>query len=281
MKAALWGHFAPQPRVVKVNAGVDPFEKIQHDLASQGVDPLLIQEFIADVRASGFTSDFSNPEACSRLVSLLVPHLHVGGPLRLRRDRAHVVVVMGATGVGKSTTVAKIAAISSLKEGHTVALISTDTYRVAAPEQLRRFGRLLSLPVGVARTLDELTSLVALHHNRDLILVDTAGQNPHDPEAMARLAHSVQMLGSPTRLLVMTATTSPAEMQEHLRRFEVVGFDGLVISKVDEGVGRGACWNGPRWSGRPLRYVTTGQQVPDDIGVPTAEELARQLLGLG
>lgn len=268
---------APPAFVPRVTP-VDPFMPLVSQLQGQGVDPLLLQAYVAEVRAANLDSPSESAQR-EELVRLLVGHLHVGGPLRLRRDRAQVVVMVGPTGVGKSTTVAKIAAISSLKEGHTVALISTDTYRVAAPEQLRRFGRLLSLPVGVARTHEELRSLVQLHQHRDLILVDTAGQNPHDVEGMARLALMLQDLGQPTRLLVVSATTSPAEMYEHLRRFESVGFEGVVISKVDEGVGRGACWNVPCWSGRPLRYITHGQHVPDDIGVPTAEELARQLLG--
>jgi flagellar biosynthesis protein FlhF len=185
-----------------------------------------------------------------------------------------VVALVGATGVGKTTTIAKLAARYALKYGsERVAMITTDGYRIAAHEQLRTYGRILDIPVRIANTHDELVEALQLFADRDLVLVDTAGMSQRD----IRLSQQFQMIKDSTpsikTYLVLSATTHRAGMREIAKAFGEVNLDGCIITKLDETTSMGGALSTVMEHSIPVSYVSDGQRVPEDIHIARGHSL--------
>lgn len=192
-----------------------------------------------------------------------------------------VVMLVGPTGAGKTTTVAKLAANFALVAGWQVALVTADTYRIGAIQQLRTYAELIGVPLEVARDGEELRQLVRVTTGQ-LLLVDTAGHSPHDRERMARLRELCRSLPDGAEvMLVLPATLRQADLAEMVATYRQLPIGSVCITKLDETRRRGPLVNAPCWLGRPLRFVTTGQSVPDDIEAVEGASLARWLLGEG
>jgi flagellar biosynthesis protein FlhF len=182
--------------------------------------------------------------------------------------------------VGKSTTLAKLASLAAYKDHHSVGLITTDTYRVAAVEQLKVYARLLKLPLQVVSNRKEMQTALRAFANRDLVLIDTAGQSPND---RSRLREIEDLLKGGKKIhpyLVLSATTKHSDTKDILRRFEPVGYKKLILTKLDESRSHGILLNAPHWSGCPITYLGVGQDVPGDIEVATRERVADLVLNL-
>jgi len=190
-----------------------------------------------------------------------------------------IVPLVGPTGVGKTTTIAKLAANFSMLAKRSVGLVTVDTYRIAAVEQLRAYANIMGVDLLVAYTPDELRRAVATLEDRDLILIDTAGRSQHHAMHMAELRAFLEVLPSPQVHLVISATTRRQDMAEIVERFRGTAFQRLIITKLDETRAYGSLYSAPRLAGKPLAYLTTGQSVPDDIEVADAQQVARLILG--
>ncbi len=188
-----------------------------------------------------------------------------------------VVALVGPTGVGKTTTIAKLAAKFILKHGsRQVALITTDNYRIAAHEQLNTYGRILDVPVRTAANADELRSLINTFCDKKLILIDTAGMGPRDMRLAAQLM-TLQKNDIPVRsYLVMSATTQYKAMLDIIKAFQVFEPVACILTKMDEAVAKGAAVSALIEQQLPLAFMTDGQQVPEDIHVPRAQALINQ-----
>jgi flagellar biosynthesis protein FlhF len=188
-----------------------------------------------------------------------------------------VVALVGPTGVGKTTTIAKLAAKFILKYGpRQVALITTDNYRIAAHEQLNTYGRILDVPVRTASTAEELRSMINQFSDKRLILIDTAGMGPRD----MRIAEQLQTLQKNdipvTTYLVMAATTQYKTMQEIIKAFQIIEPTACILTKMDEAASIGSAISALIEQQLPLSFITDGQQVPEDIHVPKAQALINQ-----
>ena len=190
-----------------------------------------------------------------------------------------VAPLVGPTGVGKTTTIAKLAANFAMLDKRSVGLVTVDTYRIAAVEQLRAYANIMGIDLAVAYTPDELRRAVDAMADRDLILIDTAGRSQHHAMHMAELRAFLEALEEPEVHLVVSATTRLVDMQHIVERFRATGFRRLIVTKLDETRAYGSLYMLPRWAGVPLAYLTTGQSVPDDIEVAEAEQVARLILG--
>lgn len=189
-------------------------------------------------------------------------------------DRGGVVALVGATGVGKTTTIAKLAARYALKHGsNRVAMVTTDGYRIAAHEQLCTYGRILDIPVRIANTHDELVEALKLLSDRDLVLVDTAGMSQRD----IRLSQQFQMIKGSTpgiqTYLVLSATTHRAGLREIAKAFGDVSLDGCIITKLDETTSLGGALSAVMEHSIPVSYVSDGQRVPEDIHIARGHSL--------
>jgi flagellar biosynthesis GTPase FlhF len=190
-----------------------------------------------------------------------------------------VMALVGPTGVGKTTTMAKIAS-QAMKRGLRVGLINLDYVKASAFEQLATFARVLNLPFRSAHSVDDLSFAIRDFSTLDLILVDTTGRSQRDPESLKEIHSMLATVPSMRTLLVLSATTRDAEMYDMASRFAVFRPQGLVFSKLDETTLYGAIYNVPQKVRLPLLYFTTGQKVPDDIEQASSERVVSLVMDL-
>ncbi len=189
------------------------------------------------------------------------------------------IALIGSTGVGKTSTVAKLAAEAKLRQGLRVGMMTLDTYRIAAIEQLRIYAEMIDLPMSVAETPERVPSAIDELGEVDLIVIDTAGRNPRDQSKIEELGTLLHAARPDEIHLTLSATIGERSLITAVERFELVGFDRLIITKLDEGVGSvGALLSVVARAARPISYLTNGQRVPDDIEPADALRLARLLL---
>lgn len=194
-------------------------------------------------------------------------------------EKGGIVALVGPTGVGKTTSIAKLAAKYRMQHGpRQVALITTDNYRIAAHEQLNTYGRLLDIPVRVASHPDELDGLLDSFNEKRLVLIDTVGMSQRDMRVAENLA---RLSDSGTRIqtyLVMSATTQYRAMLEIVEAFRVCDPEACIMTKLDEAATLGPAFSTLIESDLPLAFIGDGQQVPEDLHRPYGPRLAHQYL---
>ncbi len=189
-----------------------------------------------------------------------------------------VIALIGPTGVGKTTTIAKLAANIKLRQGRKVGLITIDTYRIAAVEQLRTYAQIINIPLKVVTDPDELTAAIAEMADMDAILIDTAGRSPNDTGRLTELRRFLEAASADEVHLVLSATANTRHVEIAAERFGPVGVDRLILTKLDEAVSFGMILSIVRRMNAALSFVTTGQDVPDDIEVSEGKRLAGLIL---
>lgn len=194
------------------------------------------------------------------------------------RDKHTVAAFVGPTGVGKTTTLAKIAAHASLNQGMKVALVAADTYRISGVHQVQTYAELLGLPVAVARNRAELQQACRRFSDKDLVLVDTTGRNPWSRDGLAK---TDELLGGSTleRHLCVAASTPGGDMARIVDRYSTSGIRSLVITKMDEARTVGGVLSSVWDNDFQIAHVTTGQSVPGDIERPDPARLCQAVLG--
>jgi flagellar biosynthesis protein FlhF len=221
-------------------------------------------------------TDFVRDKLAEQVERLLT----IAGPIaRTRAGAPHVVALIGPTGVGKTTTIAKLAANLILKEKHSVGLITIDTYRIAAIDQLKRYADIIGAPLRVVANPDEIAGAVAAMRDREFVLIDTAGRSPSDTLKLSELRNFIQVAGADEVHAVLSATSSQPCIEHALERFGQVRIDRIIFTKLDETEHVGVLLNVLHKVNKPLSYVTTGQDVPDDIEVARGRRLAQLILG--
>lgn len=194
--------------------------------------------------------------------------------------RARVLALTGPTGVGKTTTVAKLAAAAALVERKTVALICLDHYRIGASEQLARYADLIGVQMECATDEISLERALGKLHRADLVLVDTAGRSPRDTADIQTLADTLARCGEPVEVtMCVTAAMREAELCATLSRHAVLSPSRLIVTKVDEAIHCGGVVAAYVHSGLPLSHFTTGQRVPEDIEMASPNTLSALLCG--
>ncbi|MBM64894.1 MAG: flagellar biosynthesis protein FlhF [Myxococcales bacterium] len=243
-------------------------------LTYNGVEDVLAEDMVRSLE--GFEAD-DHQGLRRALARDLLQRIQLAPPLS-RRPGKRVVAFLGPTGVGKTTTIAKIAADATIRFGRKVGLITLDTYRIAAVEQLAAYSEIMGLELKVARSVEELRKAIAALASCDLILIDSAGRNPKDERALTELGDLLDGHRATDRVLCLAAGTNPRTLAEITRAFSPLNYRELVITKMDECVGHGSILNAHLRTDRPLTYFTTGQRVPEDIEPATAERLVRLIL---
>ncbi|MFH1860287.1 MAG: hypothetical protein ABH870_04665, partial [bacterium] len=205
--------------------------------------------------------------------------IRTAGPIQLVSGVPRVVILIGTTGVGKTTTIAKLAADFAFDKNKKVVLITVDTYRIAAVEQLRAYADILSIPLEVAFSHGEFREAMIAYANYDLILVDTAGRSQKNSLQMAELKSFIDAAGYKMDVnLLLSATTKYREMMDIIENFKKINFHKIIFTKLDETVGVGTIVNILSQIPQGVSYVTAGQNVPEDIEVADANKLAKMII---
>ncbi|VAX41596.1 Flagellar biosynthesis protein FlhF, partial [hydrothermal vent metagenome] len=199
-------------------------------------------------------------------------------PTRTQADRPTVVALIGPTGVGKTTTVAKLAATYKLRHGRKVGLVTADTYRIAAVEQLRTYADIVGLPLKVALSPQDMTAAIEALSDCDIVMVDTAGRSQHDAARLDELGEFLDAARPDTTHLVLSLAAAESVIYAATERFGALNPGNLILSKLDEAVDFGVIANIAARVGVPISHITTGQEVPDHIEPANADRLARFVL---
>ncbi len=209
----------------------------------------------------------------------LVESLPTSGPIMpTKTGEPYIAALIGPTGVGKTTTIAKLAANFSLREHKKVGLITLDTYRIAAVEQLRTYAQIIDVPLKVAMSPEEYQDAVLAMSDRDVILVDSAGRSQRDAIKIQELKGFFALAAPHETHLVLSSASNERVISQAIDRFSDVGFDRVIFTKMDEAVGFGVILGALQKVKAKLSYFTTGQDVPSDIEVGEANTLARLIL---
>ena len=189
------------------------------------------------------------------------------------------VALVGPTGVGKTTTIAKLAGRLALVEKKKVGLITIDTYRIGAIEQLKTYAEIMNIPFKVVITIKEMEEAIESMSDCDVILIDTTGRSSKNTMQISELRAFIEKADPDFVNLVVSATTKNKDIKNILNGYSDLGYDSIIITKLDETTVYGSIYNIAKRSNKPISFVTVGQNVPDDIKIPEKEELARFILG--
>lgn len=189
------------------------------------------------------------------------------------------VVLVGPTGVGKTTTIAKLAGRLALIEKKKVGLITIDTYRIGAVDQLKTYAEIMNLPFKVVNTIKEMEESVESLSYCDVILIDTTGRSSKNTMQLSELRVYVQNAKPDHTALVLSGTTKNRDIDTILNGYEELRYDKIIITKLDETTVYGGIFNIINKANKPVSFITTGQNVPDDIKIPTKERLIKLILG--
>lgn len=251
---------------------------IRDALRRQDVREDLCEDLAGKVPIADANLDSLDPRAKDVLAGYLAQVMKFTDGLKQNPHGARVVAFIGTTGVGKTTTLAKVAAHFVLEQNLKGALITADTYRISAVEQLKKYAEILGLPVEVVYSSADLRKAITRHRGKDFILVDTAGRSQYNEFQMDELKELLTAYPRMEKHLVVSATTKEQDAAEIMERFSACGPDRIIFTKTDETRTVGMVLNLLAGRELPLSFLSNGQSVPDDIIPATAQRLAELLL---
>lgn len=245
------------------------------------VDDELARELVCRAKQHASKSQLADPRATMALLSAMIEQeVRIAPPIVPAKGCRKVVALVGPTGVGKTTTLAKLAANFRLRDGARIGLVTVDTYRIAAVEQLRTYAEIIDLPMKVVTTPVEMRQAMEELKGMDLVLIDTAGRSPKDEPQIRELKAFLDEAQADEIHLVLSLASSLKTLETVAANFQPIGLTSLVLTKLDEALGAGTLLNVARRLKTPISYLTTGQDVPDDIEPAQKTRMARLILGL-
>ena len=252
-------------------------------LLSQDLSEELADQIVETVRHELNTAELDDEaevrSAVLRQLAAFVPTADTAIAPASPDGRPLTIALIGPTGVGKTTTLAKLAASFKLRHRRRVGMITCDTYRIAAVDQLRTYASIIGLPLEVALTPTEMKQAVHSLGDCDVILIDTAGRGQKDSGKLEELKHCLAAADPHEIHLVLASTASEKVLLQEAEAFAEVGADKVVLTKLDEAVSFGLLINVIQKVGKQLSFITTGQEVPDHIEVGRPQRLAELVLG--
>ncbi len=212
------------------------------------------------------------------LKDLLKSRIVVTGPIK-SGTRKKIVMFIGPTGVGKTTTMAKLGAINSLREGCSVAFVTIDNYRIAATEQLKKYAEIMNIPIHAVNNRKEFKEIVG-REKADIIMVDTSGRSHRNDVKISEIKSFAETLEYDCeKILCVSANTKKADVNDVFRAFDTVHFDSVIITKVDETSYIGNVVDIADKYHKPISYYTIGQEVPNDIVVAEPDKIVDMMVG--
>ncbi len=247
---------------------------LYQQLKLQDVDESIITELVERVKEA-ITPEDPPAEQNRKIRQVLRDKLEEKVIMKDFQPKGKHVVFVGPTGVGKTTTIAKLAARYALEEGKKVGLISADTYRIAAVEQLKTYGEILNIPIKIVYEPGEIHPTLKEFSDRDLVLIDTAGRSHRNREQIKELQELLSAMEDKEIYLVLSATSSTKDLRVITEHYQFLEDYKIIFTKTDEATTYGGILNSSIENDKPVLYLTNGQSVPDDIENASVEKLIR------
>ena len=244
--------------------------KLQTKLAKADINDLVSKKI--QTRIKTMEEKIEEDEKLKIIIKKMVPVANV--------KMEGKVILVGPTGVGKTTTIAKLAGKLALSDKKKVGLVTIDTYRIGAIEQLKTYAEIMGLPFKVVITLKEMEAALNSMKDCDVILIDTTGRSSKNTMQISELRAFVEKVNTKNIHLVISSTTKDNDVEAIINGFKVLNYSNLIITKLDETSTYGSILNILDYAKKPLSFVTTGQSVPDDIKNLTADEISNLILGV-
>ena len=256
--------------------------KIEKLLEKNDFSPSYIREIVEKIKKNVSLEDLDNFNLVLKKVRDLIKETIKVYPDNPPLTTPRIFILVGPTGVGKTTTIAKLAAINSLginTKPLSVRIITIDTFRIGAKKQIETYGEIMSVPVVCAENFDQLRKYIALYsENVDLVLVDTIGKSPKDYKNLAEMKEMIDACGTTAEAhLAVSSTTKVSDIHEIMQQFESFKYSSVIITKLDETRCSGNIISALSEKHKPVSYITTGQKVPHDIKYATEDILLENL----
>jgi len=253
-----------------------PYVELVKNAVAEDLARQLVEGVVNSLSASEWTDSRAVRAKLLESLSAMIP---VAGDIALdERSRPAVIALIGPTGVGKTTTIAKLAAEFSLRRKKSVALITIDTYRIAAVDQLRTYAQIMGIQLTVAGSPAEFREAVQAASCHDVVLIDTAGRSQRDKGKLSELKAYFDACRPDEVHLALSGAAGERVLLQTIEKFRPVGFNRILFTKLDEAIGFGVILSCLRKVEARLSYVTTGQDVPRDILLGKSESLAALIL---
>lgn len=251
-------------------------DKIIESFKESGLDESYFDELDSRLSKLKLSTKSDQNKAVEKIIYDII-----GEPFTIEKDiePGKVIFFVGPTGVGKTTTIAKVAAKLSLVENKKIGLITADTYRIAAVDQLRTYSEILGVPISVIYEPDEMPAVIKKYKDKDFILVDTAGRSHRSEEMQKDLMGLLDKVSGKEVLLVISATTGYKDMCSIVESYSFLSDYKVVVTKLDETASIGGVLGLKMLTDKPLTYFTVGQNVPDDIEVANGSRIVSRMMG--
>ena len=253
------------------------FEAMRELLQANGVGSEAVETLLAPIIAAS-EGEKSIDQVRGRLREAIIERVVCSKQMTLNNTSPRILALIGPTGVGKTTTIAKLAAFA-VKQKVRVAIITIDTYRIGAVDQLKAYAGIMGLALTVAETPEALAAAIKANTDKHLIFIDTAGRNPRDQERLLEMKSFLQVDPSIENHLCLAATTRDRELMQIFDRFSLLPLSGVLFTKLDESESFGCILNMHLKHKVPLSYFSNGQRVPEDLLVATPQRVADLVLG--
>ena len=247
-------------------------------LIKNDIDKHIAEQIIRKLPVDHRTDGIVSPELTQLVIGQLTEKLQCIEGIEIPKHGRKIVAFIGPTGVGKTTTIAKLAAKFAIQDGYKVTLVTADTYRISAVEQLKTYSDIMGIDIHVVYTANELKRVLGSNPDKQLILIDTAGRSQHNSEQITELQNLLQVDNDIEKYLVLSATTNYKDALDIVENFSVCAPDKIIFTKVDEARNIGTIVNLLYQFPIRLSYLTSGQNVPDDIELVDPSNLAQLIL---
>jgi len=259
--------------------------KIEAILRGNDFAGAFVEEILGRIRREFSLEDLEDFNLLqSSVLEWIGEKIRIHPPLEIRKSGSKVFVIVGPTGVGKTTTIAKLAAIHGVGAGDggspRARIVTLDNYRIAALKQIETYAEIMRIPVSCVESGADFKKLLAMADGTNLILVDTIGRSPRDMSKLAEMKEVLEAAGSKAEIhLAVSATTKASDVEEILKQFEPFKYQAVILTKLDETLRVGNIISVLSALGKPISYVADGQSVPQDIEVASVMRLLMNLEG--
>ncbi len=254
----------------------EPLGEIFDELCANDVDPTIAKTLVNTAYTHYAGAGKERLQEIRSYVGSLIEKM-----VSVKTTNKRIKIFIGPTGVGKTTTIAKLGARALVNREGKVGLITLDTFRIGGIQQLRTYSEIMSAPMKVARNPDELERILQEWRNFDVLLIDTVGKNQRHLEELTSLAEFLHNRKDIEKHLILSATTKALDLREIIEKFDIFSPDFLCFTKLDETTTFGCILNEQHRIARPLSYFGIGQRVPEDLEVAAKERVSELVIGGG